>query len=178
MIISYTVPEIWHVMDVIVVSHFGHFLPLLLRWQPKKWKFQTMKKTPGDIIILHKCTKNHDHMLCYPWDMAHGTCNCCFLFWAIFFPFTPLTAPKNKVSKKWTWRYHHFTHVYRKLWLNDARFLRYGGRQVNGRKKWHIEVGAPPKYFITLKYHVMIYYKNFITSTLLDIGPKAFSERG
>ena len=23
-----------------------------------------MKKIPADVIILHKCTKNHDHMLC------------------------------------------------------------------------------------------------------------------
>ena len=25
--------------------------------------FEKMKKTPEDIIILHRCTKNHDHML-------------------------------------------------------------------------------------------------------------------
>ena len=25
--------------------------------------FEKMKKTPGDIIILHQYTKNHDHML-------------------------------------------------------------------------------------------------------------------
>ena len=24
-----------------------------------------MTKVPGDIIILHKCTKNHDHMLSF-----------------------------------------------------------------------------------------------------------------
>ena len=57
------------------------------------------KKAPGDIIILHKCTKNHDHMLYCPWDMAPDTFNC-FSFWE-FFPFTPLTAQKNKISKKW-----------------------------------------------------------------------------
>ena len=28
-----------------------------------------MKKTPGDIIILCKCTKNHDEMLYYSGDM-------------------------------------------------------------------------------------------------------------
>ena len=28
-----------------------------------------MKKAPGDIIILHKCTKNHDLMLYCSWDM-------------------------------------------------------------------------------------------------------------
>ena len=43
--------------------------------------------------------------------------NCYFSFWAIFCPFTPLTAPKNqnlKKMKKNTWRYQHFTQVYQK----------------------------------------------------------------
>ena len=62
----------------------------------KKWK-----KTPGDIIILHKRTKNHDHMLYCSWDMAHDGCNCYFSFWAIFSPFTPLTTWKIKIFKKW-----------------------------------------------------------------------------
>ena len=51
-------------------------------------------------------------------------------------------------------------------------------RQTEGWKKWHIEVGAPPKNFITWKYQVMTYYKNLITSTSLEIGPKIFSVRG
>ena len=59
-----------------------------------------MKKTPGD-IILHTCTKNHDHMLYCSWDMAHDRCNCYFSFWAIFWPFTPVTDQKMKISKKW-----------------------------------------------------------------------------
>ena len=29
----------------------------------QKIKIQKHEKTPGDIIILHNCTKNHDHML-------------------------------------------------------------------------------------------------------------------
>ena len=58
-------------------------------------------KTPGDITILHKCAKNHDYMLYCSWDMTCDTCNCCFSFWAIFWPFTPpLTAQKIKISKK------------------------------------------------------------------------------
>ena len=70
MIICYTVPEIWHMTDVIVIFHFGFF----------------------------------------------------------FCPFTP-NSPKNqnfKKMKKNTWRYHHFTHVYQKLQLDDVQFLRYG----------------------------------------------------
>ena len=100
----------------------------------KKWK-----KTPGDIIILDKCTKNHDHMLYFSWDMAHDGCNCYFSFWAIFCPFTPITTQKIKISKKKNQqknacRYHHFRNVYQKL-LDDLRFLRYGVRQTN-RNRW------------------------------------------
>ena len=62
----------------------------------KKWK-----KTPGDIIILHMCTKNYDQMMYGSWDMVRDRCNCYFSFWAIFCPFTLLTAQKIKISKKW-----------------------------------------------------------------------------
>ena len=55
---------------------------------------------PGDIIILQKCTKNHDHMLYCSCDMAHDRCNCYFSFWAIFCSFNPLPAQKIKRKKK------------------------------------------------------------------------------
>ena len=58
-----------------------------------------MKKTPGH-IILHKCTKNHDHMLYCFWDAAHDTCNCYWPFGATFCPFTAITAQKIKISSK------------------------------------------------------------------------------
>ena len=51
------------------------------------------------------------------------------------------TQVDQKTWKK-AWRYHHFTNVYQKLW---SRFLRYGVWCTNGQKKWHIEMGAPPK---------------------------------
>ena len=66
----------------------------------KNWNFEKMKKNPGD-IIFHKCTKNQNHMLYFSWDMACGGCNYYFSFWAIFCPFTPLTAQKIKIWKKW-----------------------------------------------------------------------------
>ena len=61
MIICYTVPEIWRVTDVIFIFHFGHFLPFYLPNDPKNQHFEKMKKRPGDINILHMCTKNYDH---------------------------------------------------------------------------------------------------------------------
>ena len=74
-------------------------------------------------------------------------------YWAIFYPFTPLTICKIKIFRKrryywftlvyhnwkayrvWnTWRYHRVTHVHQKLWSHDVRFLRYGARRTDGRK--------------------------------------------
>ena len=74
----------------------GNFLPFCPSNSPKNKNFKKMKKAPGYIIILHRCTTNHDHVLYYSWDMARDTCNCYFSFWAIFCPFTPLTAKKNQ----------------------------------------------------------------------------------
>ena len=48
--------------DVIVISHFGLFT-LLPPNSQKNQNFEKMKKTPEDIIILHMCTKNYDHVM-------------------------------------------------------------------------------------------------------------------
>ena len=117
------------------------FLPLYLPNNPKKQNFEKMKKTPGDIINLQKCTKNYDHMLQCFWDTTRDECNLYFSFHVIFNPFTPL-----KKEQKNPRRYHHFTPVYHKLWSHDVRFLRYAARrifrQTDRQKKWQIEVGA------------------------------------
>ena len=60
MIICYTVRYIWHVTHAIFIFHFGFFLPFYPL--PAK-KIKRMKKTPGDITILHMCTKNYDLMM-------------------------------------------------------------------------------------------------------------------
>ena len=57
MIICYTVSQIWHVTDLIIF-HFGLFFTLS---PPKNQNLEKMKKMPEDIILLHKCTKNHDY---------------------------------------------------------------------------------------------------------------------
>ena len=129
-----------------------------------------MKKIPGDIIVLHKCTKNHDYMLYCSRDKACDRCNCCFSFWAIFCPFTPPPhppTPNSPKDEKNTWRYRHFTHVYQKLWLDNVQFLRYGVRQTNRRRdtqrdrKIDIEVGAPPKNFISCFWRGNIQFKSW-----------------
>ena len=74
MIICYTVPEIRHVTDVIHIFHFGLFFALLPHWRSKKSKCQKNEKTPGNIIILHMCTKNNDEMMYVPeiWCATDG----------------------------------------------------------------------------------------------------------
>ena len=76
----------------LLFSILGIFLPFYPLTAQKMKISRKMKKTPGDIITLHKCTKNYDYMLYCSWDMAHDGCNCCFSFWVIFCPFNPLTA--------------------------------------------------------------------------------------
>ena len=138
----------------------------------KQWK-----KTPGDIIFYTSVPKSWSY-ICYTvleiWHMTHVIAIFCF---GQFFSLLPPKKTKFQKKMKKSNGDIIILHVYQKL-LDDIWFLRYGGRQVDGWKKWHIELGAPPKNFITSKYQVMIYYKNFITLTLLDIGQKTFSARG
>ena len=77
-----------------------HFLPFYPPSNLENQIFEEMKKMPDNIIILHQCTRNHDHMLYCSWDMACNGSDCYFLFWAIFCPFTQLTAQKIKIFKK------------------------------------------------------------------------------
>ena len=73
------------------------FLPFYHLNNPKNQNLEKLKKASGDIIILHKCTKNHDHMLYCSLDMVRDRFNCYFSFWAIFCPFTSLTTWKIKI---------------------------------------------------------------------------------
>ena len=79
-----------------------HFLPFY-SLPPKTPKNQNLKKTKiiaGDIIVLHMCTENHNHIRYGFWDREQGRQNA-LSFCAIFFPFTPITTWKTKILKKW-----------------------------------------------------------------------------
>ena len=47
-----------------------NFLPFYPPKNQKNQNFEKMKKTAGDIIILHKCTINTNHMMYHSWDMT------------------------------------------------------------------------------------------------------------
>ena len=44
----------------VILDYSLHFYPLN---NPEKQNFEKMKKIPGDIIILHMCTINQNHMM-------------------------------------------------------------------------------------------------------------------
>ena len=133
-------PEIWCMTDR-TVCNFGPFFALFLINNLKNQNFKKMKKVLGDIIILHKCTKNHDHIPYCPWNIACDGCNFYLSFQAVFFTLTPLRLKKNQnflTMKKNTLRYHHFTHLiiilhHFKIWPHNAGFLRYGVSQTERR---------------------------------------------
>ena len=138
------------------LSFWTFFCPFTQLTTQKIKILKNWKKITGNIITLHKCNKNHDHMLHCPLDMAHNGFNY-FSFWAIFYPFTSLTAQKTKIYKKWKklLEISSFYNSASKIMIRSctvpemwcANIWTDGG--TDGRtdkwKKWHIEVCAPPK---------------------------------
>ena len=104
----------WQIEFFVILEHFLHsYHPI----NPKNQNFERKKKTkpPGDIIILHMCTINDNHMMYDSWDMECDTEF--FVILDRFFPFYPSNNQKNQnfeKMKKKTWRYYHFTQVYHK----------------------------------------------------------------
>ena len=62
---------------------------------PKKQNFEKNGKIAGDIIILHMCTKNHNHLRYGSWDTEWDRQFLCNFgpFWALLPP--PLTTHKT-----------------------------------------------------------------------------------
>ena len=74
-----------------------------------------------------------------------------YIFHLGFLPFYTPNGPKNQnffKNGKNTWRHHHFTCV-PKIIIRWCTVPENGARQTDGwtdgRKKWHMEMGAPPK---------------------------------
>ena len=93
------IPDIWSATDRIFLSFWTTFC-LFIILMTQEIKILKNKKTPGEIIILHKCIINDNHMMYGSWYMKHDGQN--FLsFWTVFGPFTPLTTKKIKILKNW-----------------------------------------------------------------------------
>ena len=53
----------------VVLDYISPFYPTE---NPENQNFEKIKTNPGDIIILHMCTKAYDQMKYGSWDMVHG----------------------------------------------------------------------------------------------------------
>ena len=73
---------------------FCPFTPLTTQ----KIKILKKFKTPGDIIILQKCTINDNHLMYVSWDMMHNR-QIFFVILGHILPFYP-TNPKNQNFEK------------------------------------------------------------------------------
>ena len=146
------VPEIVNATDRFF-CHFGRVFALLPPLKPRK--IDILKKWKKHLEILSLYTSVIKIMItcCNVPEIWRVTDVTVTFHFRLFFALLQPKKSKFQKNEKSTWIYHHFTHVYQKFWLDDARFLRYGGRQTDertdglteGRKKWHTEVGAPPK---------------------------------
>ena len=56
------VSEIWSMIDK-TFCNIGHLLPFYPTMEQENQNFKKMKKITGDIIILHMCTINENHMM-------------------------------------------------------------------------------------------------------------------
>ena len=81
-----------------VFCHFGPFFALLPTSNPKNQNFEKMKKTSGDIIILHRCIINNNRMMYGSWAISCDRQKFSS-FWLMFYPFSPLTIQKIKILK-------------------------------------------------------------------------------
>ena len=92
------VPQIRSMTDNFFVI-LGHFLSFYHTNNPKNQNFEKMKNISGDIIILQRCPKNHDHALYCSWDMTHDMQFLIFNFGLLFvwlvFVLLPLHLPPN-----------------------------------------------------------------------------------
>ena len=82
-----------------IFNILGQFLPFQPLDNPENQNFRKLKKNPGDIIILHKCTRNHDHMLYCSLGMTHNGFNCFFIL-GYFLPFYLTNRLKNQNLEK------------------------------------------------------------------------------
>ena len=105
-----------------------------------------MKKFAGDIIILHTCTKNHNHMMCGSWDMECDRQNF-FVILDHFLPFYPPMDLENQNFEKMKKTLKDIT-ILQMLTINDSHMI-YGSSNMECNRQnflsfWTIFCPFPP----------------------------------
>ena len=86
------VPEIWSMTNRFFLSFWTIFCLFTLSNNRENEHFEKLKKTPGDIINLYRCTRNKNHMIFGSSVMECDGQNF-FIILDFFFPFTTRPAP-------------------------------------------------------------------------------------
>ena len=141
MTIWYTVPEIWCVIDVIIF-HFGLFFALLSPTSPKNQNFEKMKKSL-EILSFYICVPKTMIRWCTVPEIWCVTDVIIFHF-GLFFALLKKWKKGMEISSFYTcvpkimirWCTVPEICCATDGWMDGL---------TDGRKKWHIEVGAPPK---------------------------------
>ena len=109
-----------------IFCHFGLFFALLPSNNLENKNVEKMKKAPGDIISLHMCTINENHMY-GSWDIECNRQNF-FVILDHFFLFNPPNKPENQNLEKW--KKPSDIIILHLCTTNDVWLLRYGVRQT------------------------------------------------
>ena len=109
-----------------------------------------MKKFAGDIIILHMCTKNHNHMM-------YGSSDTEWNILGHLLPFNPPMDPENQnfqKNRKKTWRYYYFTNI------NDSHMM-YGSLDIESNRQNFLSFGTIFCPFTPLRTQKIKIFKNW-----------------
>ena len=95
--------EIWSVTNRIFLSFWTISVllpPPLIPKNLKNQNFEKMKKRPGDISILLKFTKHHNHTLYCHWDIACDGCIIVILNFGLFIAVLPPNLSQQSTFKR------------------------------------------------------------------------------
>ena len=132
----------------------GYFLPFYPPNSSKNENFKIKRKKRQEISSFYTNVPE-TIIICYSFPEIWCATDAIVIFhFGLFFcPFTP-NRLTNKISKNWKKSLEISSYLYMRTENYDK--MMYGSwdmvcdgqtdRRTDGRKKWHTEVGAPPKY--------------------------------
>ena len=81
------------------LSFWAIFCPFTPSNNSENQNFEKIKKGPRDVIILHMCTKNHNHMMYASWDTECNRQNFLIAILGYYLPFYPINNPGTQILK-------------------------------------------------------------------------------